>query len=112
MNFYDNLKNKNRKIYFSFDSALSASFMKMGAKLRGGGICWANKMFKIGVILKRIDSLSMVTIDSQGVHGLSDRLLETSYSAPKDFAYKIIILNSNKCLPSRRTIYLISLFYM
>ena len=26
---------KNQKMYFSFDSALCASFMKMGAKLRG-----------------------------------------------------------------------------
>ena len=40
MNFHDYLKNKNRKngkINFSFDSAYCASFMKMGAKLRGGG---------------------------------------------------------------------------
>ena len=28
---------KNRKIDFSFDSSLYASFMKMGEKLRGGG---------------------------------------------------------------------------
>ena len=36
MNFHDNSKNKNRKMDFSFDSALYASFMKMGVKLRGG----------------------------------------------------------------------------
>ena len=38
MNSHDNSKNKIRKINFSFDSALCASFMKMGAKLRGGGL--------------------------------------------------------------------------
>ena len=38
MNFNDNLKNKNWKIVFSFDSAYCASFIKMGAKLRGGGL--------------------------------------------------------------------------
>ena len=32
-----NSKKKNRKIEFSFDSALCTSFMKIGAKLRGGG---------------------------------------------------------------------------
>ena len=37
MNFHDNLKNKNRKIDFSFVSAHSAYFMKMGEKLGGGG---------------------------------------------------------------------------
>ena len=40
MNFYDNSKNKNRKIDFSFDSAHCTPFTKMGAKLRrGGGGC-------------------------------------------------------------------------
>ena len=42
MNFHDNSKNENRnnrKIDFSFVSAHSASFMKMGARLRGGGVC-------------------------------------------------------------------------
>ena len=37
MNFHDNPKNKNRKMDFSFVSAQSASFMKIGAKLREGG---------------------------------------------------------------------------
>ena len=37
MTFHDNSKNENRKIGFLFDSALCASVMKMGAKLRGGG---------------------------------------------------------------------------
>ena len=37
MHFHDNLKNKNRTIDFSFDSAHRASFMKMGAKLKGVG---------------------------------------------------------------------------
>ena len=36
MNFRDNLKNKNRKIDFLFDSKHCASFIKTGAKLRGG----------------------------------------------------------------------------
>ena len=39
VNFNDNSKNKsrkNRKIYFSFDSAHCKSFTKIGAKLRGG----------------------------------------------------------------------------
>ena len=39
MNFNENSKNRNRKkrkIDFSFDSALCVSFMKVGAKLRGG----------------------------------------------------------------------------
>ena len=38
MNFHDNSKNKNQKnreINFSFDSAHSAFFMKIGATLRG-----------------------------------------------------------------------------
>ena len=38
MNFHDNLKNKNRKIDFSLDSAHFASFIKTGAKLRVGGL--------------------------------------------------------------------------
>ena len=38
MNFHDNPKNKNQKIDFSFDSAHCTSFIKMGAKLRGGGL--------------------------------------------------------------------------
>ena len=33
--FYEKSKNKKFKIDFSFDSAHCASFMKMGAKLRG-----------------------------------------------------------------------------
>ena len=37
MNFHDNLKNKNRKIDFSVDSAYCASSMKLGSKLREGG---------------------------------------------------------------------------
>ena len=37
MNFHDNSKNKNWKIDFSFNSALCASYMKIGAKLRGQG---------------------------------------------------------------------------
>ena len=39
MKLHNNSKNKNRKIYFSYDSAHCASFMKMGAKLREGGVC-------------------------------------------------------------------------
>ena len=35
--FHDKSKNKNQKIDFSFDSAHCASFIKNGAKLRGGG---------------------------------------------------------------------------
>ena len=41
MNFHDNSKNKNRnnqKINFSFDSTHCPSFMKMGSKLREGGV--------------------------------------------------------------------------
>ena len=34
MNFHDNLKNKNRKIDFPFDSAHCTSFMKIEAKLK------------------------------------------------------------------------------
>ena len=36
--FHDNSKNKNRKIYFSTDSAHCASSIKTGLKLRGGGV--------------------------------------------------------------------------
>ena len=36
MKLHDNSKNKNRKMNFLFDSALCASFMKMGAKLKRG----------------------------------------------------------------------------
>ena len=36
MYFHDNSKNKNRKIDFSFDSAHCTTFMRIGAKLRGG----------------------------------------------------------------------------
>ena len=39
MNFHDNSKNKNKKMDFSFNSAHYASLIKMGAKLRGGGVC-------------------------------------------------------------------------
>ena len=38
MNFHVNSKNKNRKIDFLFDSTHCASFMRMGAKQRGGGV--------------------------------------------------------------------------
>ena len=38
MNFHDNSRNKNRKIVFSFVSAHCATFMKVGSKLRGGGL--------------------------------------------------------------------------
>merc|ERR1719154_279999 len=36
MNFHDNSKNKNRKIYFLFASAYCASFMKVESKLGVG----------------------------------------------------------------------------
>ena len=36
MNFYDNSKNKNPKIDFSFVSAHCTSSIKTGSKLRGG----------------------------------------------------------------------------
>ena len=39
MNFHDYSKNKNHKIYISFDSAHCASFIKTGVKLRGGEVC-------------------------------------------------------------------------
>ena len=40
MNFHDNLKNKNRKIYFSFVSTHCLSFIKTESKLRGRrGVC-------------------------------------------------------------------------
>ena len=38
INFLDNAIHKNRKTDFSFDSAHCASFMKVGSKLRGGGL--------------------------------------------------------------------------
>ena len=37
MNFHDKSKNNNQKIDFSFDSAHCTSFIKTGAKQRGGG---------------------------------------------------------------------------
>ena len=37
MNFHDNSKNKNRQIDFPLVSAHSASLMKTGSKLKGGG---------------------------------------------------------------------------
>ena len=38
IHFHDNSKNKNQKIDFLFDSTHCASFMKMGARLRGGDL--------------------------------------------------------------------------
>ena len=38
INFHDNSKNKNRKIYFSIDSAHCASFMKIRPFLKGVSI--------------------------------------------------------------------------
>ena len=37
MNFHYNSKNKKRKIDLVSDSALCASFMKIGVKMMGGG---------------------------------------------------------------------------
>ena len=39
INSHDNLKNKNWKIDVSFVSAHCTSFMKVGSKLRRGGVC-------------------------------------------------------------------------
>ena len=39
MNFHDNSKNTNWKIDFSFVSGHCASFMIVGSKTEGGGVC-------------------------------------------------------------------------